>query len=130
MKQPYERFRCACGEFCVMVPHEGSGKPAPITVAPYDGGNVDLVLRSVNAGQTTYRIVGTAERVADPRPRFVNHFSNCPLREDFGGRPGREEGGIGYEGKNGKRTEENGEKIASVCSTTGEADVLGTRRSP
>jgi hypothetical protein len=36
----YSVFTCSCGERCVMVPHEKSGKLAPITEATYDNGNI------------------------------------------------------------------------------------------
>ena len=86
MRRPYERFRCSCGEVCVMVPHAQSGKPAPITVAAYPNGNIRINLESVNAGHGTYSIVPKRERERDPRPRPLNHHADCPDRANFGGR--------------------------------------------
>jgi hypothetical protein len=86
-RKPYESFTCSCGERCIMVPHETSGKLAPITTTAYAGGTIAIALRSVNGGHGRYRIVPKAEREADPRPRPMNHFSNCPDRAHCGGRP-------------------------------------------
>jgi hypothetical protein len=72
-----ERFVCSCGEQCVMVAHEKTGKLAPITVNAYDNGNIVL------PGGGVYRIVPKAEREADPRPRLLNHWSNCPDARNF-----------------------------------------------
>lgn len=90
-RQIYERFVCACGEACLMIPHEKSGKLAPITTATYDDGNIekDLQLDARGnhlAGRAVYRIVPKAERESNPKPRHLNHFSNCPNRDQFGGR--------------------------------------------
>lgn len=85
-RKAYERFVCDCGEGCVMVPHVQSGKLAPITIATYPDGNIEVDLLSVNGGHGTYRVVPERERLANPKPRLLNHFTNCPLREQFGGR--------------------------------------------
>jgi hypothetical protein len=83
----YESFTCTCGVRCVMVPHQTTGKLAPITIATYPDGNVVVNLASVNGGHGTYRIAGTEERARDPhRPRSLNHFASCPNASDFGGR--------------------------------------------
>lgn len=77
MRRQNERFVCSCGEVCVMIAHEKSGKLAPITVNAYPNGNVVL------PGGGVYRIVSKQEREADPRPRLLNHYSNCPDANSF-----------------------------------------------
>jgi len=69
-----------------MVPHCRTGKLAPITATAYPDGNIALVLESINGGHGAYRIVPLAERERDPKPRLLNHFSNCADRQQFGGR--------------------------------------------
>lgn len=76
-----ERFVCSCGEACVMLPHERSGGLWPITVAAYDNGFVELVLD--DQANVLWRIVPKAEREADPRPRLLYHWSNCPDAAGF-----------------------------------------------
>jgi hypothetical protein len=83
-RQVYEQFTCTCGTVCTMLPHEKSGKLAPITKDTYEGGNIELT--DDMFGKRTYRIVSKPEREAKPRHRRLNHFSNCPDRESFGGR--------------------------------------------
>lgn len=82
----YETFVCSCGEHCIMIPHCSTGKPAPITEALYDDGNIEFVSTSLGA-VGTYRIASQSERSAHPEPRRLNHFVNCPDRAEFGGRP-------------------------------------------
>jgi hypothetical protein len=72
-----ERFVCSCGEQCVMVAHEKTGKLAPITIKAYDNGNIVLL------GNGCYRIVSKAERAADPRSRLLNHWASCPDAGSF-----------------------------------------------
>lgn len=84
-RKVYEQFTCNCGIVCQMIPHETSGKLAPLTLNTNVGGNIEVL--DDGAGWVRYRIVPKAEREADPlRPRHLNHFSNCPNREQFGGR--------------------------------------------
>ncbi len=78
-----EVFRCGCGEQCVMAAHHESGKLNPITVKAYDGGNIETFQATDNGPGLTYRIVPKQEREADPKPRPVSHFSNCPHVGDF-----------------------------------------------
>lgn len=86
-RQPYEHFICECGEPCIMVPHERTGKLAPITIRVYDDGNIVLVQATDNGPRYTYRILAPDDRLANAGLLRLNHFSNCPLREQFGGRP-------------------------------------------
>lgn len=82
-RKAYERFRCSCGEECIMVPHHASGKLNPITVKCYEGGNIRIDLDSVIASQGTYAIVPKAEREANPIPRPVSHWATCPDAGNF-----------------------------------------------
>jgi hypothetical protein len=79
----YSVFTCTCGERCVMVPHEKSGKLNPITVNAYPNGNIRVNLDSVIASQGSYGIVPKAEREANPIPRPVSHWSQCPHADNF-----------------------------------------------
>jgi hypothetical protein len=82
----YEAFTCSCGERCLMVPHERTGTLAPITMTASLDGNIVLNLAWNAIHGNTYRIGPKAERDADPKPRLLNHFANCPDRVRFGGR--------------------------------------------
>lgn len=75
-RKAYETFTCNCGERCQMIPHEQAGGLAPITLAAYDNGNVDLV--QDEEANVLWRIVPEAEREARPRPRRRNHYDTCP----------------------------------------------------
>lgn len=81
-RHAYETFVCSCGERCTMLPNSRTGKLAPITEASYPNGNIEVGLGSSGV---MYRIVPKRERARDPNPRRLNHFSNCPDRQHFGG---------------------------------------------
>jgi hypothetical protein len=82
-RKAYETFTCSCGERCVMVPHEKSGKLAPITVAAYPNGNIELLQGEDQESSPVYRVVPPKERLAVPKPRPVSHWSNCPDAASF-----------------------------------------------
>jgi hypothetical protein len=67
-----------------MVAHRATGKLAPITTATYDDSNIEVF--GDGGLIPLYRIVPKQEREADPKPLHLNHFTNCPRREAFGGR--------------------------------------------
>jgi hypothetical protein len=75
-RSAYSTFTCECGVACVMVPHETSGKLAPITVAKHDGGNIETVQATDNGPRYTYR-VPKAEREQYPEPRHLSHWTDC-----------------------------------------------------
>ena len=81
-REPYEVFTCECGEVCEMIPHERTAVLAPITLFSYDNGNIEFVGDEAR----TYRVVPKDERERTPKPRHLNHFTNCPARGKFGPR--------------------------------------------
>jgi hypothetical protein len=83
-RKAYEQFTCTCGERCVMVPNEKSGKLAPITSATYETGNIVLIQATDNGPNYAYRALGKPEdRAANAGQLYLNHWSNCPHAADF-----------------------------------------------
>lgn len=68
---------CPCGKRFVQRRNNNTGKSAPITEYTVEGGNIEIL------ADGSYRIVPYLERTADPRPRHVNHFVDCPLAASF-----------------------------------------------
>lgn len=67
--------QAGCGQAILWLPHETTGKTAPIDAEPVFGGNIELVVE--NEDTVGYRIVPKEER--DPgRPLHKNHFVTCP----------------------------------------------------
>lgn len=85
-RNAYETFTCECGERCRMVPHERTRSLAPITVATYDTGNIVLIQATDNGPNGTYRILPENDRAANAGLLHLNHFTNCPRRDQFGRR--------------------------------------------
>lgn len=74
-----ERKTCTCGVQIVMRKHERTGKVSPITVDESEKGNI-----GVNEDGSFF--IAKAEYTG---PRFLNHFTDCPDAELYGGvKPG------------------------------------------
>lgn len=82
-RKAYERFRCSCGEDCVMVPSASTGKLAPIETHRKPGGNIELEMPSSVRDHATYRIVDKRELAAEPKQRFYNHWATCKDADRF-----------------------------------------------
>lgn len=66
-----------------MLPSVSTGKIAPITTKTYEGGNIEIDTDMF--GNVVYRVASKEAISAVPDyPRHLNHFSNCPNREQFG----------------------------------------------
>lgn len=74
MRSAYEFFQCECGEQCVMLPHERTGKLAPITLNLYDDGNIE---KTGSVPGSIYRVVSKGDRESNPKMRHYNHWTNC-----------------------------------------------------
>lgn len=73
--------RCShpkCRADIFRLKHEGTGNIAPIDMEPVDGGNIEI---DVEAG--TYRIIPKDDRLANPKPRHLNHWATCAAKEEF-----------------------------------------------
>lgn len=67
--------KCKCGERYIIRMHERTGNTAPITVDVYPDGNVRI------NDDGTYGIIPKGSEWRGDR--HLNHFANCPLREQY-----------------------------------------------
>lgn len=83
-RKSHESFVCSCGERCQMIPHEKTGRLAPIEDRLDDGGNVVLVPGDDQAGSSVYRVLGTPEaRTANAGRLRFPHWARCKDADRF-----------------------------------------------